>query len=170
MGRFCSIGWYILVLFGCWFFFNTKWGGSCKILKFDLHAKYMYFFPQIFWTNLVSIFWNGQHTKISILLFLWINNFSICIKVGFSNNLLRIIQSGYAYGLGFSQPTWEPPNIASRSVIKVTNSTCWQRGHMYDLHLITIIIQIKTLHTWFASNSSLLLPFTIFLKKNSKGK
>jgi hypothetical protein len=30
-------------------FFNTRWGGSCKILKFDLHAWYQfYFFSRFF--------------------------------------------------------------------------------------------------------------------------
>jgi hypothetical protein len=50
-------------------FFNTRWVSSCKFLKFDLHVGYQIIFFQIFWTNMVSIFWNGKHTKVSILVF-----------------------------------------------------------------------------------------------------
>jgi hypothetical protein len=73
--------------------FNTRWGGSCKFLKFDLHAGYQYFFFPIFWTNVVSMFWNGQHTRISIFYFFY-----------------ELITIGYALGLVLPITYLEPPN------------------------------------------------------------
>lgn len=81
----------------------TRWGGSSKFLKFDLHAGYQYiFFPDFLDQCGINILEWPAHQDINILFLLRINNYWICIRAGFCNNLLRTVQSDYAYGLIFS--------------------------------------------------------------------
>jgi hypothetical protein len=51
--------------------FNTRWGGSCKFLKFDLHAGYQYiFFPDFLDQHGINILEWPAHQDIDILFYL----------------------------------------------------------------------------------------------------
>jgi len=51
-------------------FSNTRWGGSCKILKFDLHAGYqILFFPDFLDQHGINILEWQAHQGINLDLF-----------------------------------------------------------------------------------------------------
>jgi hypothetical protein len=72
---------------------------------------------------------------INILFLLWINNYWRCIRVNFCNiTYLEPPNLIMHMGWSFHNLIENLQLFASRIVIRVTNCTCLQRGHTYDLH------------------------------------
>lgn len=86
-----------------WFLQNFRIWFTCMVSIF--------FIFQIFLTNLVSVFWNGQHTRVSVFfLSFWNNTWPDMHNGRFCNTLNRIAKSGYADEPVFAIPYLEPPN------------------------------------------------------------